>query len=475
MVARKLNTMISSHPTLSRGKGISGTSTFQQHHRPLLVILDRSSDLATPIQHSSTYQALIDDLLTHNANRVEFTVQPSDKDKDEKEQRRRRRPPPPVVKKYDLDADQDPFYSTYKFSPFPEAVESNGLELQDVSDRESQVKSKTSSSSSNEMKSDPSLPSDLASAVDSLPALLERKKQLEVHTSILQAVMNQVAERDVPLFYELENAMATGTYKTDIQKAKTLVSNLIKDPNKGNVNDKLRLLMIYCLNTNAPASDIDELLLLLKQAMLAKSEKEGLDADTKQKLEHGYKALSYLKKLRSMHMIPNMSSATELPSSSSTGGSGAAGADMLSSFMARAQTQATGLLAKATEKVSTMFGKTHKFYATRVVENLCEMKPNTEDDTFLYLDPKITKGEVDVSQLSRGMRGQVRNVMVFMVGGGCYAEYQNLQMVCSSGGGSAGVGGAASAGGAFGGRTVSYGCTELVNPEEFMAQLAELG
>jgi hypothetical protein len=52
-----------------------------------------------------------------------------------------------------------------------------------------------------------------SAAVDSLPALLDRKKQLEVHTSILQAVMTQVASRDVPQFFELETALATGTYK----------------------------------------------------------------------------------------------------------------------------------------------------------------------------------------------------------------------------------------------------------------------
>jgi hypothetical protein len=26
---------------------------------------------------------------------------------------------------------------------------------------------------------------------------------------------------------------------------------------------------------------------------------------------------------------------------------------------------------------------------TRVVENLCTSKPNSEDDTYLYLDPKV--------------------------------------------------------------------------------------
>lgn len=44
------------------------------HHRPVLVIMDRNMDLITPVQHASTYQALIDDVLEHRANRVEFNV-----------------------------------------------------------------------------------------------------------------------------------------------------------------------------------------------------------------------------------------------------------------------------------------------------------------------------------------------------------------------------------------------------------------
>eukprot|EP00957_Ditylum_brightwellii_P103483 7885382-Ditylum_brightwellii.AAC.1 len=67
---------------------------------------------------------------------------------------------------------------------------------------------------------------ELATAVDSLPALLDRKKKLEVHTSILQAVMNEVAARDVPQFYELESSLATGNYGKDLTKAKRDVLEL---------------------------------------------------------------------------------------------------------------------------------------------------------------------------------------------------------------------------------------------------------
>lgn len=431
MVARKLNRMIAEHTSLLRNK--SSIS------RPLLVILDRNTDLITPIQHTSTYQALIDDVLKHNANRVEFEVT------DESAKR-----PKKIIKKYDLDPDEDPFYSGHKFKPFPEAIESNGSELQDVTTREQEIRSKAGGSSGM-AASDPfsSGANELATAVDSLPALLDRKKQLEVHTSILQAVMNEVAARDIPQFYELESSLATGAFKNDPGKAKSEVLALIGDPSKGNVDDKLRLTIVYMLATTARKTDLDEVTAALQQAM---EEKASSDKAIRNRLDSGIKALGYLKQLRSMQMIPSASDMLqEIQSSSGVGES-----TMLSSLMAKATTQATGLLAKATDKVASMLGKIHKHHATVVVENLCEMNPGSEDETYLYLDPKV-KTDVDVLKLRTMTRAPVREVIAFMIGGGCYGEYQNLQMLANDR------------------RKISYGSTELLDAGSFLSQLGQLG
>eukprot|EP00934_Nitzschia_sp_Nitz4_P005717 Nitzschia sp. Nitz4//scaffold62_size106224//48844//50880//NITZ4_004357-RA/size106224-augustus-gene-0.92-mRNA-1//1//CDS//3329555859//5707//frame0 len=434
MVARKLYKMIAEHPTLLRNKS--------SLHRPLLVILDRNADLVTPIQHTSTYQALIDDMLQHTANRVEFDVA------NESGGRQK-----PVHKKFDLDPDQDPFYAKHKFHPFPEAIESNGVDLQEVTAKEQSIRSKAAGK---DMSADPMgfSATDLANAVDSLPALLERKKQLEVHTSILQAVMNQVAARDVPQFFEMESSLSTGSYRNDPGRAKADVLHLVSDPTKGSVEDKLRLFVVYILTTQAKTADVDEVAGALQEAMNGKGDdgKPLLDKQGKERLDIGIKAVGYLKQLRSMHMLPMASTVAVLEA---TGG-GHGKSDMLSSFMAKATTQASGLLAKAADKVTNMLGKTHKHYATRVVENLCEMKPSTEDDDYLYLDPRV-KGDVDVVKLRTMNRTPIREVTAFVVGGGCYSEYQNLQLVANER------------------RTISYGSTELVDAVEFMAQLGQLG
>ena len=149
-------------------------------------------------------------------------------------------------------------------------------------------------------------------------------------------------------------------------------------------------------------------------------------------------------------MIPNIAERADYG-----GAKGANNSDTLSGFMARATNQASGLLAKATDKVTSMLGKIVKHHSTRVVENLCEMKPGTEDDEYLYLDPKV-RGDVDVKVLRTMTRAPCREVITFVIGGGCYAEYQNLQMIATER------------------RTVTYGSTELVSPCEFLSQLGKL-
>ena len=475
MVARKLNRLITEHPTLVRSKD----GRHMTHHRPVLVIMDRNMDLITPVQHASTYQALIDDVLDHRANRVEFNVKPDSND--ERGGGQGREPPPPVRKKFDIDPDLDPFYSRHKFHPFPEAIESNGAELQDVTAREQQIRSKTGGKEQAAGVGGGDS-SELANAVESLPILLERKRKLEVHTSILQAAMNEVAARDVPQFYELEVSLATGTYRSDPAKAKRDVMELVCDSTRGNVNDKVRLVIVYALSTKGKSADIDEVAQAMRDSLetrgsaLGGGDAEGggggsaagasegggggaaashgtLTKEDRARLEVGLRAIDYLKKLRSMNMIGTMSDMVQTEAIG--GGYASSGSDMLSSFMARATNQATGLLSKATDKLGTLLGKIHKNRATIVVENICEMRPNTEDDEYLYLDPRV-KGDVDVATLRNATRAPVREAIAFMIGGGCYGEYQNLQMVADER------------------RNVTYGSTEIVDPCSFLNHLAKL-
>jgi len=61
-----------------------------------------------------------------------------------------------------------------------------------------------------------------------------------------------------------------------------------------------------------------------------------------------------------------------------------------------------------------------------------------------------------VTQLKESgvVRAPVKHVWVFVVGGGSYTEYQNLQMLPA---------------------TVTYGSTEILNATQFWQQLGALG
>eukprot|EP00978_Attheya_sp_CCMP212_P002805 scaffold5776_cov53-Attheya_sp.AAC.1 len=319
---------------------------------------------------------------------------------------------------------------------------------------------------------------ELATAVDSLPALLEQKKQLEVHTSILQAVMNEFATWDIPQFYELESALSTGSYHNDLAKAKSEVLGLVTDTSKGNVHDKIRLLMVYgALATAAQTAGVDEIASSIRSSLEKSAGSSGVDKETQVKLDIGLNnALGYVKKLCSMQMIPTMTVSEDFTTyerKGRGGGGGGGGGDMLSSFMVvRASTQASGLLAKVTDKVGAMLGKIHKQHATKVslrlpwvlrkgalpprwLKTCANSSPHPPDEEFLYLDPKV-KGDVDVVALRDMNRSPIRQVICFMIGGGCYGEYQNLQMAATDR------------------RSISYGSTELVNPSVFLSQLGKL-
>lgn len=425
MVARTLHKLLLEQAHVLQQQNTAANAGSADRSRPLLVLLDRNADLLTAVQHTSTYQALIDDLLQHAANRVEFDVMPAP-DAGPRAK--------PTHKRYDLNPDEDPFYQAQKFQAFPEAIESNSSELQQVTEREAAIKSGSNKAAE-----------DLASAVDSLPALLERKRQLEVHTSILQAVMNCVAARDVPQFYELETSLATGQYKNDVATAKSKVLALVTDKAKGNLSDKVRLVLCFGLATAATAQDWQEVRQALEEVATT-----GLQAP-RQEITQALAALDYVQKLSSVQRMVPMAAAASTPQKAS---STTETSKLLSNFMAKATTQATGLLAKATDKVAgMMMGKIHKHHATVVVENLCDYKQ--EDDTYLYLDPKVSQ-EVQVAQLKESgvVRAPVKHVWVFMCGGGSYAEFQNLQMVPAQ---------------------ITYGATEILNATQFWHQLGALG
>jgi len=89
-----------------------------------------------------------------------------------------------------------------------------------------------------------------------------------------------------------------------------------------------------------------------------------------------------------------------------------------------------------------------------------EMRNDAEVKDFRYFDPKILRA-VD-SNVARN-RSPFQEAVVFVVGGGNYIEYQNLVDYVKE---KPGMGAT---------KHITYGCSQLLNATQFLAQLDKLG
>jgi hypothetical protein len=66
----------------------------------------------------------------------------------------------------------------------------------------------------------------LTSMINDLPDLQKRKRQLDIHTNLAMALMRQVLDRGLDMFFELEDRMAASGLLPDL---KTLLARLAPD------------------------------------------------------------------------------------------------------------------------------------------------------------------------------------------------------------------------------------------------------
>ena len=100
----------------------SGQLSFQ---RPLLILLDRNFDLATPLHHTWTYQALMHDLYDLKLNKVEIEKSGAPRD----------------AKTSYILLNTDKFWKQQKGNTFPVVAESIAEELEKYKQYESELKS----------------------------------------------------------------------------------------------------------------------------------------------------------------------------------------------------------------------------------------------------------------------------------------------------------------------------------------------
>uniref|UniRef100_A0A674A7U1 Sec1 family domain-containing protein 1 n=2 Tax=Salmo trutta TaxID=8032 RepID=A0A674A7U1_SALTR len=394
----------------------AGQFSFQ---RPLFVLADRNLDLATPLHHTWTYQALIHDVLDFHLNRVSM-----DESVGSEASPSGARPKKKNKKSYDLTA-ADKFWQKHKGSPFPEVAESVQEELDTYRAQEDEVKRLKSimglegedegaissiSMSDNTAK--------LTSAVSSLPELLEKKRLIDLHTNVATAVLDHIKSRKLDVYFEYEEKLMS---KSTLDKS---LLDIISDPDAGTPEDKMRLFLIFYITALQPPSESD------------------LDQYKKALLETGCD-------LSSLNYIKQWKAFTKIAATPSNYGN--SGTRMIISHAAArwSQSVVNNYLVRKNRVFKVSFFQ--NLPVTRILDNLMEMKSNPETDDYRYFDPKMLRG----SERSR----LLFQAVVFVVGGGNYIEYQNLVDYTK----------------AKPGKRVLYGCSELFNAGQFIKQLSSLG
>merc|ERR1712223_1312365 len=420
---------------LNDGGGMQGGGSGHfSFHRPVLVILDRQVDLATPLHHTWTYQALAHDVLHYSLNRVSLV----ESDKGTGARRKTR--------VCDLDI-KDQFWMSQKGSPFPLVAEKIEEELEDYRSKEDDIK---------RMKSDMGLEghgtendaalgllSDntqkLTSAVSSLPALLEKKRLIDMHTSLATSILDQIKSRKLDLFFELEEKIMS---KQTLDKS---LMQVFEDPDILNNEDKMRLFLIYYIcSKEITETEVDQYANILQEM--------GCDLAP----------LNYLKRWKSLTQM------TTMPATDYSGGE-----TRTVSMFSKLMQQSSSLVM---EGVKNLVVKKHNLPVTKIVDELMEIKQGSYNEEYLYFDPKILRGQDNIPRA----KNPFQEAIVFMVGGGNYIEYQNLMdhqqsKQTGAAGGLGPTSGLAQGNTLQGQKRIIYGCTTLSNSNQMMQQLAKLG
>ncbi|CUM63187.1 uncharacterized protein PRCAT00000756001 [Priceomyces carsonii] len=425
-VASQLDMKLRDYLSNSRN---SSSQSFQQ--RPVLILLDRNVDLASMFAHSWIYQCMVGDVFKLKRNTIQIQKYSESDSK-------------PVNKSYDIDP-KDFFWNKYSQLPFPDAVENADTELNSYKKDAQDLTNKTGITSLNDI--DPNSNNDTAhiqQAVEALPLLTARKATLDMHMEILASLISELQAKNLDRFFELEqNAHDPKAQQEFLEVFKA-------DSKRDNSIDKLRTFIILNLITDLPKDFIKKVENLFTETY------PGIDLSP----------LKFILKYKEFTKLTNLSSSSEvsgtlhLSSSSANGNASALLSGLSSKLYGLTEGKISEGLSSFASKIKNFIPDKKQLPVTNITEAI--MDPTNASshsvqitDDYLYLDPKSRGGHSKPPK-----RQFYQEALVFVIGGGNYIEYQNLQEWATQPNKPA--------------KKVIYGSTEILTANDFLSECSAL-
>lgn len=429
-VASQLDLKLRDYLSNSRNAGAGSSQSI--HQRPVLVLLDRNFDLTSMFSHSWIYQCMVSDVFTLQRNTIKirkYTKESTD----------------PSIKSYDVDP-RDFFWNKYSQLPFPDVVENADAELNAYKNDAKEVTSKTGISSLHDIDLNANDTANIQQAVEKLPELTARKATLDMHMDILAALISELQAKTLDKFFEIEQNA------NDPKELKEFLDLLPIDSERDSSSDKLRTLIILTLVADVGSEYVS------KAKQIFRDKYPHIDLS----------ALDYILKFKENSKLANLTSLSNSASQKNSYNNQQANLNssaLLSGLSSKLYGLTEGRISEGLSSIATriksFIPEKKQLPITNIIEAI--MEPNNASanyvqltDEYLYLDPKSRGGH---SKPPR--RQSYQEAFVFVVGGGNYLEYQNLQEWASEPGKSP--------------RKVVYGSTDIISPTGFIEECNELG
>ncbi|KAJ3286901.1 vacuolar sorting protein VPS33/slp1 [Rhizoclosmatium sp. JEL0117] len=215
------------------------------YKQPVLILIDRSFDLMSPLIHEFTYQAMMNDLLVLEDGKYVYQAESNADQENGKDEKDGKEKEDPNVKQKAVLDESDAIWMLIRHWHFAEAVEY----VRDNFNRFlAENKAAASILNSNSSKSGFDNLNDMKDTITSLPQFQEMKAKYSVHINICQECKSIFERRRLDAVAAVEQDLATGETANG-----TAPRNIMMDMTPILIEsqippyDKLRILMLYII------------------------------------------------------------------------------------------------------------------------------------------------------------------------------------------------------------------------------------